>query len=71
MDMFTPEEIRAIRKKLGLTATQFAVRIGVSENAVRRWEGGSRHPKFDHIVKLHELRDGVAVNGRKKAKVTA
>ena len=34
------EEVRVIRKGLGLSQEQFAEVLGVSESAVRRWESG-------------------------------
>ena len=34
------EEVRAIRREHGLSQERFAVTLGVSESAVRRWESG-------------------------------
>ena len=34
------EEVRTIRRERGLSQEQFATELGVSESAVRRWEGG-------------------------------
>lgn len=33
-------KLRAIRKALGLTQVEFAVKIGVASNSVARWERG-------------------------------
>lgn len=40
----TPEQVRKARAKTGETQAEFAVRIGVSIHAVRKWEQGQRHP---------------------------
>lgn len=55
MHMFTPEKIRALRKGMKLNTTQFAAVLGVTTNAVARWEGGDRHPRYEHMVKMNEL----------------
>ena len=38
------EDIRAIRKKLGVTQREFALLIGVSVGTLRNWEQGRRRP---------------------------
>lgn len=35
---------RRIRKRLGLTQTEFSLRIGVSVDTIRNWEQGKRFP---------------------------
>ena len=35
---------RRIRKRLGLTQTEFSLRIGVSVDTIRNWEQGKRCP---------------------------
>ena len=57
MNMFTAQQIRELRRSLGLNTTQFATALGVTENAVRRWEIGDRHPRFATVVKLNEMAD--------------
>jgi DNA-binding transcriptional regulator YiaG len=37
-----PEEVRAIRKRLGLTQAALAAKLGVQREAVARWEIGTR-----------------------------
>ena len=37
-------EVKEIRKKLGLTQAQLALRIGVSVTTVSRWETGKCEP---------------------------
>ena len=41
---FKPADIRAIRAKLGVTQTEFALMIGVSVATLRNWEQGRRMP---------------------------
>jgi predicted transcriptional regulator len=40
MSPITPEELKQIRKKLGLTQTQSAELVGVSMNSIARQERG-------------------------------
>ena len=40
--MMTPAELKSARKSLGLTAEQFAKVIGVTRDAVCKWESGKR-----------------------------
>ena len=37
-------EVKELRKKLGLTQEAFAIRLGVSVMTVRRWESGKAKP---------------------------
>ena len=38
----TPDELKETRSRLGLTQTQLAQELGVTLNAVQRWEAGER-----------------------------
>ena len=40
-----PDEIKAIRKKMGLSQFAFAVRLGIPLSTIRSWEGGWRKPR--------------------------
>lgn len=53
--MFTSQRIRALRKRLGWSAPKLALYLGVSENAVRRWEMGDRHPRWENAEQLTRL----------------
>jgi DNA-binding transcriptional regulator YiaG len=55
MLMLTPEQIREIRKALGLNTTEFGTKLGVTANTVARWELGDRHPRYDTMRRLNEL----------------
>ena len=37
-------DVRKLRKKLGLNQAEFAVKLGVAEFTVRRWESGGTKP---------------------------
>ena len=50
----TPTELRAIRKRLGLTQRQFAELLGVHEVTVAKWEAGMQAIRRTH-GKLIEL----------------
>ncbi len=41
---YSSKEIRAIRKKAGMTQSVFASYMGVSIKTVEAWEGGRTHP---------------------------
>lgn len=42
---FKPEDVRAIRQRLGTSQAEFALLIGVSVATVRNWEQGRRVPE--------------------------
>jgi DNA-binding transcriptional regulator YiaG len=53
----TPEKIRQLRKRLGLSQVEFAKRVGVAGNTVHRWEVGAMTPHqiFQRqIQQIHE-----------------
>ena len=41
---FKPADIRAIRKKLDVSQSEFALMIGVSVSTLQNWEQGRRQP---------------------------
>jgi putative transcriptional regulator len=42
---FAPVDVKAIRRKLGLSQSQFARMIGVSVATLQNWEQGRRRPE--------------------------
>ena len=44
MKKYTPQEIKEIRGKLGITQKELADEIGVSKRTVESWESGKRSP---------------------------
>ncbi len=58
----TPKAVKAIRTRLGLSQTAFAAKIGVTRDAVARWEAGNRRMS-EPISRLIER---LAVEGKAK-----
>lgn len=52
---WTPQAVRALRKRLDLSQTDFANLIGVRQGAVSRWETGAESPSRLARHKLNEL----------------
>ena len=50
-----PDEIKRLRKRLGLTQTQLAEEVGVPTNTLARWEQGERTPSKSSIKTLRQL----------------
>jgi transcriptional regulator with XRE-family HTH domain/superfamily II DNA or RNA helicase len=51
----TGEEIKKLRKAMGLTQQEFATELGVSFAAVNRWERGRNAPQPDRLVRIRKL----------------
>ena len=49
------EKITALRKKACITQEEFADRLGVTRQAVSKWESGSAYPETDTIIRIAEL----------------
>lgn len=45
VNQFAPPDIRAIRRRLGQSQTEFARMIGVSVATLQNWEQGRRQPE--------------------------
>lgn len=52
---FSPENVLPLRSKLGLTQTELADRLGVSQPLVARWEAGNRVPSGPAAILLKQL----------------
>ena len=47
----TPAELKSARKSLGLTVKQFASVVGVTRDAVCKWESGARPiPRYVEVI---------------------
>ncbi len=44
----TPQDARRLREAMGLTRTEFANWVGVSESSIVSWEAGARNPRGLH-----------------------
>jgi DNA-binding transcriptional regulator YiaG len=53
----TPADLKSARKSLGLSAQQFADLVGVTRDAVCKWEAGHRQiPKMlDLVIELLQM----------------
>lgn len=57
----TPDEIKALREKLGLTQEGLARAIDVSSVTVNRWEKGTFKPMNVFVEKMKKLKKAKAV----------
>ena len=53
----SPEQIKRIRKVLGLTQQAMADIIGCRQHTVARWETGGMEPRGANLKALRELAD--------------
>ena len=51
----TPEEIKSLRKELGLTQKELGDLIGANAESVARWERGERKPLSVFLEKLKKI----------------
>ena len=49
------EKIAALRKRAGLSQEQLSEALGVSRQAVSKWESGGAMPELDKIVQLSRV----------------
>jgi putative zinc finger/helix-turn-helix YgiT family protein len=61
--LLTPDQVRGIRQKLGLTQPQFECLLGVGANTVVRWERGTV-PQGSAADSLLRLLDALPENAR-------
>ena len=59
-----PEEIKDVRKELGLTQLQFAKLLGASHSAVSKWEEGAREPLAGNYRRIKELSVAMSESAR-------
>jgi DNA-binding transcriptional regulator YiaG len=53
-----PEQIKALRDKLGLTQAQAAEKVGVGQGVWSAWESGQRRPSRQSAILIDLLRQG-------------
>ena len=51
------ERIKALRQKHGLSQEKLAEQVGVSRQAVAKWEAGQSAPSTDNLFRLAEVFD--------------
>lgn len=52
----TPEEVKAVREKLGLTQAEAAEKVGTSQGQWAAWESGDRKPSRQSALLIDLLR---------------
>ena len=50
-----PEKIQSLRKKAGMSQEALAERLGVSRQAVSKWESGASDPSTSNLLALAKL----------------
>ena len=55
MNMDIAERLQDLRKKAGYSQEQVAEMLGISRQAVSKWESGQGKPDIENIVKLTEV----------------
>lgn len=53
--MKLPENLKRIRKENGLSQEQFAEKLGVSRQAVSKWESGQSYPEMDKVLSICKM----------------
>lgn len=53
--LFVAEKIKLARKKMGLTQSDFAEKIGISEKHLSKIETGKNYPSLDNFFKMAEI----------------
>src|SRR6266550_3580722 len=54
-DFAFAQRLLTLRKQAALTQEEMALHVGVTEKAMRNWEGGSNYPSEANLRKLLEL----------------
>lgn len=49
------ERLQELRKKAGYSQEQVAEKLGISRQAISKWESGQGKPEIDNIVRLTEI----------------
>lgn len=49
------ERLQELRKKAGYSQEQVAEKLGISRQAISKWESGQGKPEIDNVVKLTEI----------------
>lgn len=55
VNMDIGERLQTLRKKAGYSQEQVAEMLGLSRQAISKWESGQGKPEIDNIVKLTEI----------------
>ena len=55
MTMVFSEKMQLLRKNKGLTQEEFAEKVGVSRQAVAKWEAGQAYPDIFNLIRISDL----------------
>ena len=55
MQNIEPQRIRNLRKRRGLSQSQLASLLGISDRAVSKWEKGYSQPSANHLIALAQI----------------
>lgn len=55
MNMDISERLQELRKKEGYSQEQVAEMLGLSRQAISKWESGQGKPEIDNVIKLTEI----------------
>lgn len=53
--MSIAERLQELRRKSGYSQEQVAEKLGISRQAISKWESGQGNPEIDNVVKLTEI----------------
>lgn len=51
-----PEQIKELRRKLGLSRAEFGTAAGVAARTVEHWEQGRRNPSLASLILIKNLK---------------
>lgn len=54
---FSSKSVRSHRERLGLSAEEYGMLLGVSSKVIYQWEKGSKRPPKEKLIALAELRE--------------
>ena len=54
-NMNIAERLQELRKKAGYSQEQVAEMLGISRQAISKWESGQGNPEIDNVIKLTEI----------------
>lgn len=57
-------DVKRIRKKLGITQTEFAEIVAVSLKTIQNWEAGGKIPATKDAILRKLMRDGLPINNQ-------
>ena len=56
-EKFSPDNLKTIRRRAGMSRTQLGFAVGVSAEAVMRWEQGSYTPRVNTLLAVASVLD--------------